>query len=140
MSGTGRTDISMVMKSKNISTKRFPRTKKILEQDLPEVLCTECFNDKRLPFDKEVEDTEIAHLLEHILLQLLYSEKTKLIKAKTEYNGNTKWNWKKETFGTFHIEVDSGYSDGNLLKNSIKQAVELTEKIINSPQTVQATA
>lgn len=140
MSGTGRTDISMIFKDCSFCTKHFPLTKQILEKELPDVLSTECFNEKDLPFEEEVEDTEIAHLFEHILLQMLYSEKTRALKTKTEYNGNTKWNWKEEQQGTFHIEIDSGYSDGVILKESIKKAVLLTEMIINCHRSVPATA
>lgn len=115
-----------------VNTKDIPHTKKFLQEVFPTVLKTECFNDSHLPFYEEVNQTEIGHLFEHILLDQLCILKIKSGETSAVFNGNTSWNWQKYPYGSFQILVDIGKKELRLLLQALKKAIELTEFLIQS--------
>src|SRR5437868_6032179 len=72
-----RTKITMDLLYNQISTKEIPTITDLLQKNLPSVLLTTCYNDLGLPFDIEVQNTEIGHLFEHIILEYLCQHKIK---------------------------------------------------------------
>ena len=52
--------------------------------------------------------------------------------GSAEYNGKTKWNWVKNTYGSFDIKVDAGFNDLIFLIRALKNSIDLTEKILLS--------
>ena len=115
-----------------VSTKDFLYTFELLEQYLPSILFSQCFNDEKIPFSKEVRQTEIGHLFEHILLEYLCLNKISLGRKKATYSGVTNWNWKKDKRGTFHIYINSGYADAVFFETSLNQAVQLMKLVLTS--------
>jgi hypothetical protein len=122
----------MKVKPEFVKTGNIPSTISILEEKLPTVFCTKCYNYKNQSFAMEAKDTETGHLFEHILLEYLYQEKKKLGFKNFTINGRTKWNWKKYGHGVFHIIIDLTQKDYIVFQNALNQTLTLTEDIINS--------
>lgn len=112
------------------TTAIFPSTKKILEKLLPSILLSTCFNEEDLPFNQEVENTEIGHLFEHILLEYLCLEKLSYGYKEAVFSGRTNWNWQKDEEGTFHIIIDSGHSDAIFFPHAIEKSAILLRGIL----------
>ncbi len=115
-----------------ISTTMLPRTSMILNKRLPTVLLTECFNEHALPFKTEVKQTEIAHLLEHILLEYLCLEKIAAGFSSASFSGRTHWNWLKYPRGSFFITITIEKTDLKFLPSALEKSVTLLEEILNS--------
>lgn len=113
-----------------VNTKDLPHTKDFFNKNFPSVLRTQCFNDKNLPFSLEIEETEIGHLFEHILIDQLCILKIQSGAESAVFNGQTFWNWQKNPYGCFQILIDIGKSDLNLFKEALTKAIELTERLI----------
>lgn len=126
------TRIIMSVKNSHINTLSFPNTYEILNSQLPSVLNSSCYNDELLPFHQEVTHTEIGHLFEHIFLEYLCMAKISYGATHATFKGNTKWNWKKNPWGTFFITINSGYKDSEYILQSLKKTIFLTNTIINS--------
>ena len=60
--------ITMQLFYNQVNTCDIPVIVDLLQEHLPNVLFTQCFNDEGFPFNVEVKNTEIGHLFEHILL------------------------------------------------------------------------
>lgn len=127
-----RTHILMQLHSSFVNTCCFPQTLPLLKNELPSVLTTECFNENKLPFAKEVVQTEIGHLFEHLLLENLYMFAKTNRKTQLEFNGITSWNWETEPWGLFHVKIDAGYKNMLKFKSALTKSILLTEKIMDS--------
>lgn len=125
-----KTNITMKLFNNSVNTSSNPKTYALLQKYLPTILHSMCFNDEGLPFSEEVKHTELGHLFEHILLEYLCHYK--LLKGYDEaiYNGNTKWNWVKESWGTFHIVIDSGSEDMDIFNKAVEDSITLMKKIM----------
>src|SRR5262249_29868825 len=97
------TKITMDMLYNQINTEEIPSVIELLQENLPTVLTTMCYNDLGLPFSDEVRNTEIGHLFEHILLEYLVQQKIAKGARQATYAGRTKWNWNRDPMGRFHI-------------------------------------
>jgi len=110
-----------------------------LEKNLPGILKNKCFNYENLPFQKEVEKTEIGHLFEHMVLENLCRERVVRGEKNSVFNGSTKWNWKKENRGTFHITIDIGFSEKKILKNALSNTISLMDKLMDNLNNINLT-
>lgn len=126
------TNIEMYTFNKIVNTRDIPQTHAVLKKILPTVLQSQCFNDQKLPFSKEVKSTELGHLFEHILLEYLCLQKMAAGCKSATFNGVTNWNWKKEKWGTFHIIVDAGYKDLPIFSRALEKTIQLMEVIFVS--------
>jgi hypothetical protein len=99
-------ELEMVMNTPIVNTKHLTHTMDFITNHCPNVLKTDCFNDSHLPFRIEVQETEIAHLLEHIILDEWCAQEVSKGAETATYSGNTSWNWLNEPRGTFHISFD----------------------------------
>lgn len=115
-----------------LTTKNFPYTHAILSSILPSVLRTRCFNEQRLPFDREVRETEIAHLFEHIMLEYLCEYKLKSGYKAVKFQGVTDWDWRSEPVGTFHIKINSGYKNSIIFTQALQKSLALIKTILES--------
>lgn len=134
------TKITMRLFTSIVNTKDIPYTLPTLKKILPSILRAECFNDKKLPFFKEVRKTEIGHLFEHILLEYLCISKISLGIQSACFEGHTHWNWEVEPKGTFHIYINTGYKDGEIFFGALKKSVELLSIILRDYQLVTASS
>ncbi len=115
-----------------VNTKDFPNTVFFLKKYFPSVLTTECFNDENLDFEKEVINTEIGHLFEHIFLDLLCIEKIKFGYKTAVFNGRTFWNWEEDTFGNFHIFINVKRKDYIFLSEAFNKTIALVEQVFET--------
>lgn len=125
--------IRMQVHSPLINTRYLPSTLPLLKTEFPSVLSTECFNERKLPFFMEVEKTEIGHLFEHVLLEYLFISHHTSKNGCPIFSGLTSWNWEKEPWGLFHVQIDAGYKNADSLTEALKKSILLTEKIMSSP-------
>jgi len=120
-----------------VNTLYLPHTYSVLKKQLPNVLLSQCFNDDELPFSKEVRRTEIGHLFEHVLLEYLCLEKISRGSKRATFSGNTNWNWREETRGSFHIKISAGLKDTHILAAALEKTVILVNTIVQfAPQSV----
>lgn len=126
------TKIVMCMKIAQLTTDNYPETFDILKTEFPGVLKTKCFNQQNLPFRKEVKNTEIGHLFEHILLEQLKTLKIATGARRVIYDGLTSWNWVRDKRGTFNIKITSGARDLEIFPEALSKAIALTQTILES--------
>ena len=124
------TRIDMQLFIEDVTTANMPHVLSILKLKLPTILESKCFNDKKLPFAREVRKTEIGHLFEHILLEYLCKEKISLCHNEAAFSGVTNWNWNKESYGKFHIVVDITYHEKDILYIALEQSIRLLRHIL----------
>lgn len=113
-------------------TDDFPQTTAILEQHLPSVLNTQCFNEWNLPFAEEVEATSMGHLFEHIALDYLCYDKVSTHHTDARFKGHTRWNWEKFPEGSFLVCLEVAAADQSLLLSALPKTIYLTEQILRS--------
>lgn len=124
--------ISMQVHSGIYSTAVLPRTFEILEELLPSIFKSDCFNDLQQPFSQEVKKTEIAHLFEHILLEYLCKLKVQNGDKNVVINGVTTWNWNVNPMGSFDITIDTGFKDKHLFALALEKSKKLFDLILES--------
>ena len=129
------TKIVMQLHYNQVNTHDIPTIVELLEQNLPNVLFTQCFNDEGFPFNIEVKNTEIGHLFEHILLEYLCQLKIAKGATSASFSGKTKWNWIRDPRGKFHIHLTCGVKDADILPLAIEKAVQLMKIILANHQT-----
>jgi hypothetical protein len=129
------TKIVMQLHYNQVNTRTIPTIIQLLEDHLPNVLFTQCFNDEGYPFHVEVKNTEIGHLFEHILLEYLCQLKIAKGAISASYSGRTKWNWIRDPRGKFHIHLTCGMKDADILPTAIEKTVTLMKVILANHQT-----
>ena len=136
-----RTRITMDVLYNQINTQEIPFVTDLLEENLPSVLATICYNEQDLPFCEEVQNTEIGHLFEHILLEYLCQYKMKKGARRATYAGRTTWNWVRDPFGRFHIHLTCGTKDADILPIALEQTVGLMKILLEyNPQPLFSTS
>lgn len=115
-----------------LNTRELPNTSYLLNKSLPSIFQSTCFNENNYPFKKEVKDTELGHLFEHILIENLCLIKVAKGYDDVEYSGITKWNWLVYPKGTFLITVNSGLKDRELFEEAMFKSTNLFDAILNS--------
>jgi hypothetical protein len=111
-------------------TNSLPRTFSQLNENLPGVLKSKCFNEENLPFATEVLNTELGHLFEHILLEYLCSTKISRGAKNALFRGLTSWNWRRDAKGTFHITIYMNPEDLEIFSYSLNKTVILMNLIL----------
>lgn len=122
--------IKMLLLNDPINTADIPYTFDILQNFLPSVLTTECFNDQNLPFCQEVKKTEIGHLFEHILLEYMCQLKIGKGHKSAVYAGRTKWNWERDPRGVFHIRINCTLKDADIFPVALEKTITLMKTIL----------
>ena len=125
------TEMTMYLHTPFVNTRELPDTIPVLQETLPSIFSTTCFNGINLSFYQEVKKTEIGHLFEHILLSYLCELQDDTGKEIT-YRGETCWNWKQDTFGTFHITVTIGEQNSTLFFRALHRSITLMETILRT--------
>lgn len=123
-------NITMQLFMDDVTTRNIPHVQKLLQAHLPTILRSKCFNEKNLPFSQEVAHTEIGHLFEHILLEYLCKEKISSGSNEAIFSGVTKWNWKKDAYGTFHIQIDVTWQERDIFYFALEQSIFLLKRIL----------
>lgn len=126
------TKINMKLLTPFVTTEDVPAVSSILKKRLPSIMRSRCFNENNYSFSKEVKNTEIGHLFEHIILEYLSDLKYKTGTKNPVYNGLTRWNWVKEEKGVFHIEIDAGFEDKEIFSIALQKSTELLVYVLRS--------
>lgn len=78
-----------------------------------------CYNRSGLPFVEELENTELGHVFEHVMLAIL--ERRGLCAS-----GQTTWNWHRDPIGTYHVTIATGK------KHLVKESVLVAQVILTN--------
>jgi len=113
-----------------ISTDLLPDTYAVLERYLPQIFSSQCYNDKQLPFSKELLRTETSHLLEHILLEYLCNEKLKNGACRASFSGVTRWY--VDSPQQFEITIKKKNMNQMLLLKALKQSLYIFDQILKT--------
>jgi hypothetical protein len=90
---------------------------------LPGLNNHDCHNEQNLPFNKDIFQTELPHVLEHTIIELLY-----LVSLGTgKVYGKTLWDWDKSPAGLFYIKIF--YPSEQLCRAAINTSVHLINSI-----------
>lgn len=123
-----------------VNTSHIPTIVQKLQKHLPNVLLTECFNEDGLPFYIEVQNTEIGHLFEHVLLEYLCQLKINKGFDEATFSGRTRWNWAKDPMGTFHIRLTCGIKDADILPLAVEKTIDLMKKVLRDEESIDFNA
>lgn len=123
------TSITMELLVPVLNTRQIPATFSILKKYLPSIFFSKCFNEENYPFVREVKETEIGHLFEHILLEYLCEIKLARGIQNPVHNGLTKWDWDKDAQGIFNIQIDIGDQDREIFNLALESSIKLLETI-----------
>lgn len=88
-----------------------------------------CDNDKCQSFPEELKETELAHVFEHVLLDLI-GEKDKEIRR---IKGYTSWDWRKSERNTYEIHLH--YTEKEIMSEALTDAISSFGQIFNSEAT-----
>jgi hypothetical protein len=117
------------------NTEYFPETSRLLTDNVPQYRTARCRNERNLPFYREVEQTELGHLLEHILLEYLCMNKRQAGMSQALFTGKTTWNWQLDPRGTFYIDIAIKPEDHAYLSEALTQSLDLIGKILENTKT-----
>lgn len=122
-----------------INTKSFPLTYNILAKHIPTIFENECFNQDGQPFSHEVRSTEVGHLFEHLVLEILKIHHSNEY-GDADISGFTEWDWNREKVGVFNIQISCAsliYPPKKLRRNIVKailQASAILEEIFSNQE------
>jgi hypothetical protein len=91
---------------------------------------SKCFNDRNQCFKKEVKNTEIGHLYEHIVLEYISDYIELKINTRPNVSGFTCWDWNDKNEGVFEITINTANFEA--LSFAISKATSLLERIIKT--------
>lgn len=123
-----KTYIYIQFKTPQITTDSHFNTQYFLEQSLPSIFLSTCYNDRNLPFRREVENTELGHLYEHVLLEYIALLHFTNGGGGRDFIGSTSWDWRKNERGSFQIEINVGKTHEQILI----EALSLTNNLMES--------
>lgn len=126
--------LTMALCTESLTTRFFPGTYLILSQHLPRIFKSRCFNQGNLPFCREVQDTEMGHLFEHILLEYLCELKISRGASRAIFRGETWWDWRVSRRGTYFIDIQSFSLDKKLFNEALRKSIKLFNIIIMGRQ------
>ena len=118
------------------NTRLLPSTIKILDQYIPTIFDNECFNGQNLPFRVEAANTEIGHLLEHLILEnlkLLSEEKY----GVGDFSGSTSWDWHKDCVGKFNIVIFAQSIERDMFATAFRTSVWILNKIFDCDASIE---
>lgn len=126
------TKIFIKFNTGQLNTRNIPQTLEFLKAYLPSIFFSKCYNPENFTFAREVLQTEIGHLFEHILLEYLSNESINIYKNRLIFSGVTTWDWKKDEKGVFRINITAGENDNGIFLNALEKSVVLLKKILTS--------
>lgn len=91
---------------------------------LPSLREHECINRRNLSFEEELNQTELGHVFEHVILEVL-----SLRGILTR--GQTTWNWQRDPIGMYHITIATGKK--LILKESLLVAQAILTNALLGP-------
>ena len=100
---------------------------------LPGLASHRCFNDAGRPFAEEIADTEVPHLFEHVVLELMAEAG-----SPRSLKGETAWDFKRDGRGVFRVSLE--YDDDLVCLGAIKIADRAVRYILEGGEAPDALA
>ena len=116
-----------------LRTSFLPLTAILLKKYVPKIFMCQCYNEDNLPFSQELQNTETAHLLEHILLEFLCEEKLLHGADEAVFDGVTRWY--KDSPQHFEILISRKKSDQLFFATALERGLFVFDQIIASYDT-----
>ncbi len=101
-----------------------PGLAKTLLAMLPSLREHDCINRRNLSFEEELTRTELGHVFEHVILEVLS-------RRGLCTRGQTTWNWQRDPIGTYHVTIGTGKK--LLLKESLLVAQAIMTNALVGP-------
>lgn len=92
---------------------------------LPGLRGHRCDNGAGLTFAEEMADTELAHLLEHVAVELMALSGSPVTLA-----GRTEWDFRRDGRGAFHVLLE--YDDDLVAVGAFKEATAIVDWLTSS--------
>lgn len=83
-----------------------------------------CENDEGVPFSQEIADTEVPHLFEHVIIELMTDAG-----SPRGLKGETRWDFQRDGHGTFRVSVE--YDDDLVCLGAIKLAGKVMDHVLD---------
>jgi hypothetical protein len=100
--GDGQMRLGVQMpESGRFTTRGLPHLPRRLFRLFPQMSKHKCDNDYGYSFKRECQDTELPHLLEHLIIELQSQ-----VSPGGVLKGQTVWDWRIDPRGRFHVYVD----------------------------------
>jgi hypothetical protein len=90
---------------------------------LPGLGSHRCHNDHGLAFSEEMPDTEVPHLFEHVVLELMAEAG-----SPRSLRGETSWDFSRDGRGVFRVSLE--YDDDLVCLGAIKSAGRVVEYVL----------
>lgn len=100
---------------------------------LPGLANHRCFNDAGRTFAEEIADTEVPHLFEHVVLELMAEAG-----SPRSLKGETAWDFKRDGRGVFRVSLE--YDDDLVCLGAIKAADRVVRFILEGGEQPDAGA
>ncbi len=120
----GKTYVNLSVFPEFNRTSQIPGIGDFLFQKLPGLREHKCFNEEGLTFPEEVKRTELAHVFEHVVIELILLKDP----AAGEIIGWTTWDWKIQPRWSYEVEID--YANVGLIMEAIEDALAILSGIV----------
>lgn len=100
---------------------------------LPGLARHSCENDSGRTFAEELADTEIAHLFEHVALELMAGAG-----SPRTLRGETTWDFQRDGRGVFHVSLE--YDDPRACRRAIRAAARVMRHALRGEAAPEAAA
>lgn len=121
--GEGQMKLTVQMpETGRFTTHGLPHLPRRLFRLFPQLSKHKCDNDYGYSFKRECQDTELPHLLEHLIIELQSQ-----IQPCGVLRGQTVWDWRCDPRGRFHVYVD--YKNEVLAIAAARLAVRIIKAI-----------
>ncbi|MRS12616.1 MAG: hypothetical protein EG823_06050 [Actinobacteria bacterium] len=91
---------------------------------LPGLADHRCANDDGRPFSEEIADTEVPHLFEHVVLELMARSG-----SPRTLKGETTWDFRRDGPGVFHVSL--AYDNDLVCLGAVKAAARFVEYMLS---------
>lgn len=98
---------------------------------LPGLASHRCHNDAGQTFAKEIADTEVPHLFEHVVLELMAEAG-----SPRSLKGETAWDFKRDGRGVFRVSLE--YDDDLVCLGAIKIADRVMRYVLEAGEVPDA--
>lgn len=105
-----------------------------ITETFPALVSHRCDNDESRGMSEELADTELAHLAEHVALELM-----RRAGIRGPLRGDTSWDFERDGAGVFHVILDC--PDDALCVGALSAAVRIVDELVRGvrPPSVDAT-
>ena len=103
----GKSFIALLVSPDSIKTSQMPGFREAILSKMPELRFHKCDNGLGNSFADELLDTEVAHVFEHVLIEII----SQMDGSVDNIRGLTTWNWRKDPRWLYRIEIAYDVSD-----------------------------